>query len=379
MVTKNKKKSITEENINIAQEEAENSGVLKTSFIATGDIGLDMAVSNGKGIPVGGSVLFWAEPACGKTTLVADMCKRLIEKYKAKGEEYKILYIDVEGSQDLLDSIGLSPYVDKELKYIPRSLRWRQVEKMYDGILQNKDGYEGIKLVIIDSVNDILSDSNEEKSVADPEFGTKAKERSGFYSKYLPKCREAGITSIFISQARQNQGAGLFADKVRSAVSYADKHSVDVIIKCVAMTSHKDAVKDVVNTAFGEDKSVDRYIMVLDATKNTCKNRFGKTYKCEVMIDKGKGVQNFYVLRKLLVYHGFIKEASGYFTLTQPALDCLGLADKKYRKADIDKAIDENRGEVVRLLKENDCYSVVTSDKIKQIAGDEDTENNEEE
>ena len=30
MVTKNKKKSVTEENINIAQEEAENSGVLKT-------------------------------------------------------------------------------------------------------------------------------------------------------------------------------------------------------------------------------------------------------------------------------------------------------------------------------------------------------------
>ena len=378
MATKAKKKSITEENIEVVQEEQENSGVLKTHFIPTGDIGFDMAISNGKGIPVGGSILIWAEPACGKTTLIADMCKRLLKNYRAKGEPFKILYIDVEGSRDLLDSIGLEPYVDKELTYIDRSVRWRQVGDIYDKIVQKKSGYEDFKLVIIDSVNYILSDSNEEKSIADAEFGTKAKERSNFYSKYLPKCREAGVTSIFISQARQNQGAGLYAEKVKSAVSYADKHSVDVIMKCVANNSHTDSIKEVAKTACGEDKTIDRYIMSLDATKTSCKNRFGKTYRCEVMVDKGVGIQNFYILRKLAVYHGFINEASGYYSFVSPLLEYLGVEDKKYRKADVHRILDENVGKVVRFLKEHDCYSMVSPDQVKRVPGDEDTDNDEE-
>ena len=375
-----KKKTITEENIEeMAKEEKENASILKTQFIPTCDVGLDMAISNGKGIPIGGSILIWAEPACGKTTLVADMCKRLLDTYKAKGEPFKILYIDVEGSRDLLNSIGLEQYVEsKDLTYIDRSVRWRQVGDIYDKIVQRKSGYEDFKLVIIDSVNYILSDSNEEKSIADAEFGTKAKERSNFYSKYLPKCREAGVTSIFISQARQNQGAGLYAEKVKSAVSYADKHSVDVIMKCVAINSHPDSVKEVAKTACGEDKSIDRYIMSLDATKTSCKNRFGRTYRCEVMVDKGIGIQNFYILRKLAVYHGFIKEASGYYSFQPSLLEYLGVDDKKYRKADIHEILDRNAGKVVHFLKEHDCYSMVSPEQVKRVPGDEDTGSDEE-
>ena len=56
-----------------------------TSFIETGNIGFDMALSNGLGLPIGSSVLLWAAPACGKTTLFADVSKRLIKIHKSKG------------------------------------------------------------------------------------------------------------------------------------------------------------------------------------------------------------------------------------------------------------------------------------------------------
>ena len=64
-----------------------------TKFLETGNIGFDMALSNGLGMPLGSSILIWAEPACGKTTLFADVSKRLIKLHKAKGEVFKVLKV----------------------------------------------------------------------------------------------------------------------------------------------------------------------------------------------------------------------------------------------------------------------------------------------
>ena len=47
-------------------------------FVETGDVGLDLALSDGKGLPIGSSTLLWAKPGSGKTTVVADACKRLM-------------------------------------------------------------------------------------------------------------------------------------------------------------------------------------------------------------------------------------------------------------------------------------------------------------
>ena len=346
----------------------------------TGDIGLDMALSNGKGLPIGSSILLWASPGCGKTTLVVDMCKRLITSHKAKNEEFKVLYIDAEGSKELMIKMNMGEFIrSKDFIHLEQSFRWRQIEPFFDAVLEGKGAYAGVKLIVIDSANSILSDSNEEKSVADAEFGTRAKERSNFYSKYLPKCKEAGVNVVLISQVRQNQGAGLYAEKKRAAVSDGDLHYVDIIIKCSALLSHKDSLKEETKSAFGIDKKTNRYIMSLDPTSSSCKNRYESTYRCEVMIDKGIGIQNFYVLRKLLVYHGFIEESAGYYTILSPLKELLDVADKKYRKNDVHNIIKDNARKIVTFLKENDCYSVVSPDQVRQIAGDEDTDTNAEE
>ena len=343
-----------------------------TSFIETGNIGFDMALSNGLGLPIGSSVLLWAAPACGKTTLFADVSKRLIKIHKSKGETFKVLYLAVEGSRELLKKMGLKEYMDsRDFIYVERSFCWRQIEQLYDMVLNNEGAYAGVKLIVIDSVNNVLSDQNVKNSIADGDFGTRSRERSNFYSKYLPLCKAHGINTFMVAQIRQKQDAGTnpYAEKKRAATSDADMHNADIIIKCKANTSHKETIKLVEKTAFGEDKSVEKYIMELDPTNSSSKNRYDRTHKCEIMIEKGVGACNYYVLRKLLVFHKFLKESSGWYTFTDAICDAFEFPKTKLRKDDVDKLLTEKPGQVVSFLKEVGCYSVTAPDKITREEG----------
>ena len=343
-----------------------------TSFIETGNIGFDMALSNGLGLPIGSSVLLWAAPACGKTTLFADVSKRLIKIHKSKGEVFKVLYLAVEGSRELLKKMGLKEYMDsRDFIYVERSFCWRQIEQLYDMVLNNEGAYAGVKLIVIDSVNNVLSDQNIKNSIADGDFGTRSRERSNFYSKYLPLCKAHGINTFMVAQIRQKQDAGVgpYVEKKRAATSDADMHNADIIIKCKANTSHKETIKLVEKTAFGEDKSVEKYIMELDPTNSSSKNRYDRTHKCEIMIEKGVGACNYYVLRKLLVFHKFLKESTGWYTFTDAVCEAFGFPKSKLRKDEVDKLLTEKPGQIVNFLKEVGCYSVTAPDKVTREEG----------
>lgn len=365
-----------------------------TKYIETGNIGFDMVLTNGLGIPVGSSILLWAEPGCGKTTLSADTSKRLINIHKAKGEEFKVLYIDVEGSKELFNKMGLRKYTGKEFICIDVEtlaklkgkdgesyiMKWRTIEMLLEKVLSGKDErLRGVKFIIIDSVNNVLSDQNEKNSIADGDFGTRSRERANFYSKYLPQCKAKGISVLLLSQIRQKQDAGMnpYAEKKRAAVSDADLHNVDIIIKCKPNKSHKENVKLIEETTFGVDKCSEKYIMELDPTSSSCKNRYDRTHKCEIMIEKGVGVCNYYVLRKLLVFHKFLKENSGWYTFTEPLCQAFDFPNTKLRKDDVDKLISEKPGPLVSFLKEVGCYSVTAPDRITREEGSLEEESDE--
>ena len=160
-------------------------------YIETGDIGLDLALTDGKGLPMGSSILFWAKPGCGKTTVVVDACKRLIQKAKATKKPFKTVYIGVEDSKGLISSLGMDEYIESgDFLYISGQLCWRQIEIIYTLALRGEGKFKDVKLIAIDSINNVLSDQNMKASVADGDFGTKARERSNFYSKFLPLCKE---------------------------------------------------------------------------------------------------------------------------------------------------------------------------------------------
>lgn len=333
---------------------------INTTFVETGDIGLDLALSNGLGLPEGSSILFWATPGVGKTTMVGDMCKRLLDEAARAQEPYKVLYIAVENSKELLKALGLGKYMSsKDLLYLTGQTNWRKVELYYDAVLKGYKEFKDVKVIIIDSVNNVLSDSNLEKSGADGDYGTRAKERSNFYSKYLPVCSERGITSIFISQARKKQDAGLYEDPNKAAVTQVDLHNVEVIIKCTKKTLTSADGQVLKKSVFGEVKEQKRYVLKLDSTAANCKNRFYQGLPAEILVVKGSGVDNSYSLRKLLEFNKYLTGTGGWFTFSSEISDLIGVpADKKLRVAEVNDYLRNNMGPLVEFLKEAGQYKL---------------------
>ena len=355
----------------------------ETEFIETGNIGFDMAVSNGKGLPLGNSILFWGSPGCGKTTLFADVARRLIKSHKAEGEPFRVLYLAVEGSKELMKKLGLREYIDsRDFIYIERRFTWSQVELLYDAVLAGKGEYKDVKLIVIDSINNVLSDQNIKNSVSSGDFGTKAKERTNFWAKYLPICKQKKITTFMVAQMRQKQDAGtsMFAEKEKAAAGFADLHNADVIFKCKKLTNNDDSKKVITKTAFGESKDTIRYVLMLDPTNAASKNRIDKTYQCEILLEKGFGAHNYYALRKMLILHGLLKKNAGWYNFPKEVAESIDITDKKMYLNEINELIKANAGTLVNLLKETGCYSIVPKDGgTTEIVGSEDEEDTVEE
>ena len=332
-------------------------------YIETGDIGLDLALSDGRGLPIGSSTLFWARPGCGKTTIVVDACKRLIQKAKATGQEYKVLYVAVEDCRELMSSLGMDEYIDSgDFLYFKGSIRWRQVETIYTAVLKGDGKLKDVKLIVIDSINSVLSDQNLKNSVADGYFGTRARERNNFYAKFLPLCKEKGVSSFFISQVRKKQNATQFEDPNKAAVSDSDLHYVDIIFKCTSTTNTTDASKIEETTIFGKDKVDLKRIFKMDSKATDCKNRYFTGNAVELLYEKGKQVHNYYTLGKLLEGNKLLKNASGWWTFDKEISKAFGLPETKMRKNEVNGILQRHAGELVDFLKSMGMYKVKISE-----------------
>lgn len=332
-------------------------------FIESGNIGFDLALTNGRGIPVGASVLLWADPGCGKSTILADVSKRLLARSKRRGIPFQVLYIDTEGSRSLFYDMGLRPYIQSgDFIIADKPMCWRSVETIYDAILAKTPGFENVKMIIIDSVNNIQSDANTQKSVADGDFGSKAKERTAFYTKYFGLCKERGISTMLISQVRQNLEAGPMAfDKRKAAVSWADRHNVDIILKCskssIGTEDKSENVK--VASAFGDETDSSTYIFKMTSKGTDCKNRYFVGRMAAVLVKQGRGIDNSYALTKLLKFNDLLKVGGGWYSFDSDICGPLGLPDKKLRKNEAMDVVRKNLGPLVSLLKEMGKYNLV--------------------
>lgn len=373
MATKDGKFSLSMEQRKMLEEAVKENKPLE--FIETGNIGLDLALSDGKGLPMGASILLWAKPGSGKTTIVADASKRLIRKAKANGEVFKVLYLAVEDSSGLMSALGMDEYMaSKDFLYIPRSFCWRQVETFYEAVLNGYGVYEGVKLIVIDSVNNVLSDQNVKNSVADGDFGTKSRERSAFYSKFLPLCKEKGISSFFISQVRQKQAASMYEDPNKAAVSNVDLHNVDIIIKCTALTDTKYASKIEEETVFGTDKVSSKCIFRMDSKATDCKNRFIRGNAVDLLFEKGKCVWNYFVVEKMLLANKLLKSpSSGWYTFDKEVGEAFGLSDTKMRLDEVHEIVQDRIGDFVELLKKLGKYKVKINETEVPVTEEEAT------
>lgn len=371
MATKDGKFSLSMEQRKMLDESIKENKPLE--YVETGNIGLDLALSDGKGLPMGASILLWAKPGSGKTTIVADASRRLIKKAKANGETFKVLYLAVEDSSGLMSALGMDEYMDSEdFLYVPRGFCWRQVETFYEAVLNGYGKYEGVKLIVIDSVNNVLSDQNVKNSVADGDFGTKSRERSAFYSKFLPLCKEKGISSIFISQVRQKQAASMYEDPNKAAVSNVDLHNVDIIIKCTALTDTKYASKIEEETIFGTDKVSSKCIFRMDSKAADCKNRFIRGNAVDLLFEKGKCVWNYFVIEKMLLANKLLKVPSnGWYTFDKEISETFDLPDSKMRLEEVHGFVQDHIGDFVELLKRMGKYKVKISETEVPVTEEE--------
>ena len=270
----------------------------------------------------------------------------------------------------------MDEYIESgDFLYISGQLCWRQIEIIYTLALRGEGKFKDVKLIAIDSINNVLSDQNMKASVADGDFGTKARERSNFYSKFLPLCKEKGISSFFISQVRQKQGATQFEDPNKAAVSNADLHNVDIIIKCTSSLDKLDASKVEETTIFGKDKVDLKRIFKMDSKATDCKNRYIKGNAVEILYEKGKQVHNYYVLRKLLEGNKLVtKPSAGWWTINKELCESFKLPSKeKMRTAELNEILQAHAGELVEFLKKAGMYKVGISE-IEVAVTDEDIE-----
>ena len=288
-----------------------------TTYQETGVIGFDLAISNGRGLPVGGCILMYSAPGSGKSTLCADIAKRLLDKNEKAGNPYQCLYIDIEGgSKGLALNNGLSKYVSAEhgrrLIY-RRSKRttWNDVENMFRAILDKDEHVKDVRLVIIDSISAIMSETQADlkADINKGDFGSGAKDRNILFNKYLLELKSKGVSFLLIAQQRQKQGASAFEDQKRAATADGDDHIVDCILKLSRSQGGNNAdVKkvEVLSAATGEKaKIAPRFLCTIQAPS---KNRFcADLSPVPVLVKVGKGIQNWYTIKKMLETYKLLK------------------------------------------------------------------------
>lgn len=342
-------------------------------FLQTGCTPFDLAVSNGKGLPIGCALLFYAERGTGKTTLIADVLYRILKRAHAGNVPYKVLYIDIEGSSSLLESMGLGEFIeDGSLKLLQMSVNFKQLDVIYKNIVLNKEPFEDIKLIVIDSINSVVAPETLQNDITKAEFGNKAKYRGKFYEKYIPICFERGITNIFISQVRQEQGATMYQEAIRPAVTSADLHWVDVVMKLTKQAG-KDAqvpeIEDVKKTStMGTYDDRTRYMLKFaswGASAKNLKNRFFKAPELRCLAEYGKGINNWYTLRVMLVQLGFFVPDGGKpvkYTISEDIRDIFTPEDVKdgiFTREELNRLCKKYNRPIIDFLESKDMYRLV--------------------
>ena len=366
----------------------------KKVYQETGIVGFDLAISNGKGLPIGGCILMYSAPGSGKSTLCVEIAKRLLQKNAEQNIPYKCLFLDIEGGSDgLAENTGLMNYATPEygcrLNYKPAGgMTWNELEEMFKAIEEDVPPFDNTRLVIIDSLNSIQSEAQADrnKKINSGDFGTSAKDRYNLYNKYILNLKRKGVTFLFISQQRQKQGAAMFEDQKKAATADGDDHIVDCILKLsrTGGGNDKETKKtEVISAATGEKSKVaTRFYCNVEAPK---KNRFyAGLPKVPILIRTGYGIVNGFTMRNLLRTYHYIKVngtgANKTVTMADEMLSFIGDShpfEQDSKQAVADRWITENTPALIEFLKSKDKYRLVEDPaKVQAPEFDDDDSDN---
>lgn len=376
MAAKKKKVEIAKE-----VQEDDNSRIYPDEYIETTNVGIDLVLSNGKGIPKGVNVMFFGLPGNGKTTIFGDMIKRLMVNYSKAGLPFRIHYIDSENSKSLLKSLGVMDYVYDNEEYMPQQVIYHHninsfdyLEKLYARIMNKSDNWsKDIQLIFIDSVTNLNADEQLEKSVNKGDFGDDARVRKKFYKKWLAPIRDKGITTFWVSQMAKKQNVvNSYTDPSKPAVSSFDLHNMEAVIKVTKSTDSKRVAlkKQTVTTIDGVVEQQLRFIAKLDPQQaEFTKNRLGQNFPVELLVNLGKSVINAYTLMNLLIGNKVIKlngsAVKDGYTVSDDLINYIGAENLDYisdfqkaSRKEVNLLCSNNNMKIIQFAKERGIYKV---------------------
>ncbi len=338
---------------------------LEDVYIETSNIGMDMALTNGKGIPLGGFVTFWGQPGSGKTTILGDTIKRVLLKYEKLNIPCKVLYIDIEGSTNLMGSLGLQRFLDNgSLIYLHETITYNYLGDLYQGILDGDEELKDVKLVIVDSICNVTVESKEENDIEKADYGIIAKAAKEFYRRYTPKTR-GKFTSLLINQVSMNQDAGLFGPKFKQASSEASLHYPTIIVHAQKVVGKKeDDISKLmkIKTINGEEEVQEKFIVRLTTFNEglKLKNRFGQIPSVDILVQRGVGVVNAKVVKDLLFLHNLVTPATSKTYAISESLPLVEHPKKNLSKTEVNTIVSnkDNLPKIVKYLKDNNLYWV---------------------
>lgn len=336
----------------------------ETDFEESGNIGFDMAITNGKGIPLGSYIILVAGKGSGKTTSCMDMARRILARWEANGQtDNKILYIDIEKSKELAKKVGLSKYATRgSLLYKVGACSVELLEKISKNIIEGKKPYKDIKYIFIDSVNNLICKREIDADTDKGDFGNAVAARNKWYKKYLPELEKLGVTIIGISQFRKKQQATQYEDPHKAALADGDLHWADVILRVSKSTGGNDAETkkvDVFNATTGKTEKISKQFKVTYAPFED-KNRFGKFTSATSLVTYGEGCHNWFAMKQLLVSHGFMENkgsaASPKWNFSPDLITFVGAEATDLNKAEMREYLADNMKSLKDFLRSKDCY-----------------------
>ena len=214
------------------------------SFISTGIKALDEI--SGGGLLEGAMYGFWGEQGTGKSSLCAQIARKFCD------DGYSVLYIDSEKSlNDIQKKIyGLTKYCPKEksaprqLYHLDRVVTMKQCDEICNKFIDKGT----VKLIIIDSVTELLAKSAEEIDVESKVIGEHARQAQAMLTKLKCAVHLNDVICIVMSQARANiQTVPTYgASDKKQAGGYAAKHVPDAILQIARGSAVKDTEGNVI-------------------------------------------------------------------------------------------------------------------------------------
>jgi len=385
-----KKTTATKKKVDVAKEVAEstNDKKFETTYLQTACAGLDLALTGGRGVPMGSNIMLFGLPGHGKTTLMGDVITRVLTRHQKEGVPFRVHYIDSENSMELLRSLGVMDFVFDNEEYHPQQViyhpnvkTFEEIEGIFDRIVGTiKDGKvtvsekdpwrRDIKLIFVDSVTNLIAESQLENKVDKADFGDNAKARKKLYLKYLARLRDFGVTNFWSTQMAVNQTNGMaFAEKERPAISKFDEHNMEIIAKLVKCTDSKrtELKKVKIKTLDGVKEVQTRYITTIyPGQANHTKNRFGQTVPVEILVAPGRKILNGFTIKNVLELQGCIKKLEGsMWAISDDLVAFLGddvlanINTKNVSDEEVNSLCSQNAGKLVFYMQDREIYSPV--------------------